>query len=264
MAVTAFKNLWESSYTKMPGHWLLASMGKRVLRPGGLELSHWMIDQLNIGTDDDVVELAPGLGRTAQLTLERKPHSYTGVEKSQQAASQARKVVNGPNRSIQIGDAEATGLSDACATVAYGEAFLTMQSPQVKAKILREIARILKPGGMYGMHELSLISEDAEVISQVHYDLSESIRVNAKPLSINEWKKLLENSGFEVIQVNTRPMALLQPRRLLKDEGAGGVVRLLFNLLTHPTALARVIQMRRQFTKHASVLLAVGIVARRK
>ena len=51
---------------KMPGHWLLAQMGKRVLRPGGLELIQRMIDALAIGASDHVIEFAPGLGATAR------------------------------------------------------------------------------------------------------------------------------------------------------------------------------------------------------
>ena len=33
---------------KMPGHWLLARLGKRVLRPGGRQLTQGMIEALNI------------------------------------------------------------------------------------------------------------------------------------------------------------------------------------------------------------------------
>src|SRR4051794_26597211 len=46
---------------KMPGHWLLARLGKRVLRPGGRQLTHRMIEALNIGPSDAVIEFAPGL-----------------------------------------------------------------------------------------------------------------------------------------------------------------------------------------------------------
>src|ERR1035438_7074641 len=62
---------------KMPGHWLLARLGKRVLRPGGRQLTHRMIEALNIGPKDVVIEFAPGLGETARLTLKRNPSSCT-------------------------------------------------------------------------------------------------------------------------------------------------------------------------------------------
>lgn len=255
---------WKSSYEKMPGHWLLASMGKRVLRPGGLELSRWMAKELAIGPQDDVVEFAPGLGRTAKLILKNGPRSYVGVEKNEAAAAETREAIAGPGRSVRIGDAEATGLPDAGATVAYGEAFLTMQSSEGKKRILREIARVLKPGGLYGLHELSLSAESPELVARVQKDLSASIHVNARPLGVEEWRRLLDEAGFEILRVKLLPMALLEPGRLLRDEGVGGAARLAVNLLLHPPALARVLRMRGSFRKHGGTLRAIGIVARKR
>ena len=51
------------------GHWVLAKLGKKVLRPGGQELTHKMLKAMNITSDDDVIEFAPGLGYTAKLAL---------------------------------------------------------------------------------------------------------------------------------------------------------------------------------------------------
>ena len=33
---------------KMPGHWLLARLGKRVLRPGGLELTQRLLERFGL------------------------------------------------------------------------------------------------------------------------------------------------------------------------------------------------------------------------
>ena len=43
------------------GHWVLANVGKKVLRPGGIELTQKMIASLHINSEDDVVESPPGL-----------------------------------------------------------------------------------------------------------------------------------------------------------------------------------------------------------
>jgi hypothetical protein len=40
---------------KMSGHWLLAKLGKKVLRPGGVTLTQKMLSMLNITSNDDVV-----------------------------------------------------------------------------------------------------------------------------------------------------------------------------------------------------------------
>jgi hypothetical protein len=52
----------EPPVKKISGYWLLAKMGKRIQRPGGLELTRSLLDELNIETSDRVVEFAPGLG----------------------------------------------------------------------------------------------------------------------------------------------------------------------------------------------------------
>ena len=38
---------------KMPGHWVLARLGKRVLRPGGMELTRRMLERLAIKPSDE-------------------------------------------------------------------------------------------------------------------------------------------------------------------------------------------------------------------
>jgi len=58
---------------KMPGHWVLARLGKRVLRPGGIELTRRMLNCLAIKPSDQVIEFAPGMGMTARLTLALAP-----------------------------------------------------------------------------------------------------------------------------------------------------------------------------------------------
>jgi hypothetical protein len=45
---------------KVPGHWLLARLGKRVLRPGGLELTRKLLGQWAISQNDRVIDFAPG------------------------------------------------------------------------------------------------------------------------------------------------------------------------------------------------------------
>ena len=95
---------------KLPGHWLLASMGKRVLRPGGIELTRQLLIDLAIGERDDVVEFAPGLGVTARMTLARRPRSYTAIERDREAAATVETYLTGPHQQCIVGTAEQTGL----------------------------------------------------------------------------------------------------------------------------------------------------------
>ena len=49
----------------MQGHWLLARLGKRVLRPGGMGLTRRLLAAAAPEPGERIVELGPGVGRTA-------------------------------------------------------------------------------------------------------------------------------------------------------------------------------------------------------
>lgn len=248
---------------KMPGHWLLARMGKRVLRPGGLELTRKMLDALAIDSADQVVEFAPGLGVTARLTLARQPASYTAIERDEAAAASVRSFLTDARCRCLVGSAEETGLEDASATVVYGEAMLTMQTPGQKARIVREAYRILKPGGRYGIHELGLTPDDLSEATKdaILRDLSAAIHVGARPLTSSEWRAVLETEGFQVRTEFTAPMHLLEPKRMIQDEGLGRALRIFFNMLRTPAARQRVLTMRRVFRAYQDHLIAISLIA---
>ena len=247
------------------GHWLLARLGKRVLRPGGVELTRTLMSHAKL-SGADVVELAPGLGRTAAEIVARGPRSYVGAEGDPDAADVVRRVLGdlgAQNATVKVADAAATGLPDASSDVVIGEAMLSMQGDAAKGAIVAEAARVLRPGGRYAIHELALTPDNVpdEISSDIRQALARAIKVNARPLTVAQWSKLLAEHGLLVDQVATAPMALLQPRRLVSDEGFFGALRFAANVLVHRDARKRVLTMRRTFHKHRKRLAAVAIVA---
>lgn len=247
----------------LPGHWLLARLGKRVLRPGGREMTERLLTDASVD-GSDVLELAPGLGRTATRILARKPASYTGVESDDHAAELSRKAIGGAGRVVR-GDASETGLSDASTDVVIGEAMLTMQTDPHKAEIVNEVFRVLRPGGRYAIHEMALQPDavDDAVKTDIRKALAQSIKVNARPLTAAEWQKLLTDAGFEIETVSFAPMALLQPQRIIADEGPLRTLRFVFNVARDSAARARVLRMRGTFRKHQDNLAAIAVIARK-
>ena len=250
-------------YSRMPGHWLLARMGKRVLRPGGIELTRQMLDALNIRESDDVVEFAPGLGVTARAALERRPRSYVGIEGDEDAARHVRRHLGGEGRTCLVGRAQETGLPAASATVVYGEAMLTMQTVAQKAAIVAEAARVLRAGGRYGIHELTLEPDDLHdsIKADIQRVLSDAIHVGARPLTASEWCALLAEQGLVVGTRLMAPMHLLGPRRFLRDEGLPRTLRFIWNVARTPAARRRIQAMRAVFRRYSEHLRAIAIVA---
>jgi len=247
---------------KMPGHWVLARLGKRVLRPGGMQLTRRMLKALRIQGTDDVVEFAPGMGVTARLTLELGPASYTAVERDQVAAKTVSSYLSGDRQRCVTGSASDTGLPDKCATVVYGEAMLTMQTAEMKREIVREAYRLLKSGGRYGIHEMCLMSDnlDEKTKRETERALTGVVHHGVRPLAVSEWRLLLESEGLEVQSVDLAPMSLLEPGRLIRDEGFAGALRFVWNLLRDSEARRRVLQMRSVFHLYRKQLGAAAII----
>jgi cyclopropane fatty-acyl-phospholipid synthase-like methyltransferase len=246
----------------MPGHWVLARLGKRVLRPGGMELTRRMLEALGVGAMDDVVEFAPGLGLTAQLTLKRHPASYTAVERDAAATEIVRSYLKGSRQKCVTGSADQTGLHAEFATVVYGEAMLTMQTAEMKRRIVGEARRLLKRGGRYAIHEMCLVGDDLDEESkkEINQALSRAIHVGVRPLTISEWRELIEAEGFEVQSEVRAPMHLLEPRRLLSDEGLKRSLRFIWNVVRDREARARVLMMRNVFRRYQANLAAVTLI----
>lgn len=247
---------------KMQGHWVLARVGKRVLRPGGIALTRQMLDALEIEANDRVVEFAPGMGRTARMVLGRHPASYTAVERDPAAAENLRASLARAKAEVRLASAEDSGLPSASATVVFGEAMLTMQTPENKERIISEAVRLLAPGGRYGIHEICFQPDDLpeSVRRDIKAEMSKEIHVGVQPLTLGEWGILLERLGLKVTWCGKTPMKLLDPPRLLQDEGLTGVLRMASRLAMNPTLRGRVCAMRRLFHKYYGELAAVSLV----
>ena len=256
------------SVEKMPAHWLMARLGKRVLRPGGLETTRWLLERARISGADDVVEFAPGLGVTAREILQRHPRSYTGVEReaTAKAVTEHRLSQSSPTRARVIeGDASKVPLPDGSATLVVGEAMLSMQPADKKRAIVGEAHRLLRSGGRYAIHELAVQRADIDPaeFATLQSDLGRCIHVGVRIGTIAEWTRWLGDSGFEVEQCKESPMRLLEPDRIVRDEGYAGAVRFMFNVLRTPGARKRLFELRRVFRQYQSSLCAVALVARR-
>ena len=250
---------------RMQGHWLLARLGKRVLRPGGIGLTRRLLSAAAPAPGERVVELGPGVGRTAELLLASRPSSYRAVDPNPEGRDQVAAILDKhPGAEYVVADAAATGLPDASADLVVGEAMLTIQSDEHKRAVVAEAVRVLAPGGRYAIHELALRGDrSAEELDAVRRTISRTIKVGARPLPLGDWRRLLTEAGLEVEWTGTAPMHLLEPRRLIEDEGLLSAARFWRAMRRTPGARDRVRAMRQSFRLQGELLTAVGVVARK-
>jgi hypothetical protein len=250
------------SLRRMPAHWMLGRLGKRVMRPGGFEPSRAMVTELAIEPSDDVVEMWPGLGRTTALAAGFGPQSYVGIERGPAEAARAQPMMPSEQRCI-VAPVHNTGLPSGCASVVFGEALLTLEPISRKHAIVEEAFRLLRPGGRYGIHELLLqpdsLSERAK--AEVQPELTKLLAVGARPLTRSEWHALLEDGGFHVRNDAISPLLLLDPKTVVADEGVGGTLSIAVRALLHPTVLPRLVNILQVFRRYGETLGAITVVA---
>ncbi len=248
-------------FTKAQGHWILAKMGKRVLRPGGKELTNKLVNALQISSTDEVIEFAPGMGYTASLVIDKHPKSYIGVDADEDVVRILKEKFARNGVRFTLGSAEKTYIESDSQDKVYGEAMLTMHADHRKSEIIKEAHRILKKGGIYAIHELGLMDVDESLKATIQRDLALSIKVNARPLTETEWRELLEREGFKIKSVFINDMKLLELGRLIDDEGLVRTLKISLNIMLNPKARQRILEMRKIFRKHQQHINAIVIIA---
>ena len=250
---------------RMQGHWLLAKLGKRILRPGGRALTAKLLEQAKPTGDDDIVELGPGVGATAEVLLRANPRSYRGVDPNPEGRDAVKNILKKhPRADYVVADARDTGLDDASAGLVVGEAMLTIQDDAGKNAIVAEAARLLRPGGRYAIHEMAWLPDHTdEERETARRELSRVIKVGARPLTLEGWTELLATHGLEAEWHDRAPLHLLEPRRIVSDEGLWGALRFWNNARRLPGASDRLKAMRQGFQLQGKLMGGIVILARK-
>jgi cyclopropane fatty-acyl-phospholipid synthase-like methyltransferase len=233
-----------------PGYEVFAIAGKTVLRPGGRRATQQLLQWADFKPGATVLELASGLG-TSAIALAKHYHvRVIGIERNPHhlALAQARVKAAGLAEQVQIRPGNIFALPEIEETFDYvlAEAILTMQSDIGKVSILKGVFDRLKSGGVFLCHEAIARHHQAEL----HRDLAEVLRVNATPLSVENWIATIESTGFQVQQHQTGTMQLLNPAQVIQDEGIFNTLQIVRNLLTQPQLRKRILSIKQVFQQH--------------
>ncbi|MEM8677257.1 MAG: class I SAM-dependent methyltransferase [Cyanobacteria bacterium P01_G01_bin.67] len=235
------------NFATAPGHQVLAAAGKKILRPGGKAATEQLFTWANFQPGDTVLELAASFGESAIDIAKRFNVKVIGIEKNPDSVVKARENINaaGLDDLVTIIEGDIFQLDKIAAKFDYvlAEAILTMQSEAGKAKVLSAIKNCLKPEGKFLSHEMLVRSHESEV----RQSLSQTIRVNAHPLTISEWQLACSEAGMTLQESQVGKMGLLNLDQIVRDEGLLGTAKIAWNVLTNTNLRLRVLQMRRNF-----------------
>ena len=167
-------------------------------RPGGTRLTEEMALRLRLGPESLIFDLASGLGETARLLSSRIGCGIVGLDLSAQIV---RMAARGPIAdpvptcppSFLVGDAECLPLASNSFDAVICECALSTFPD--KRSALKEVARVLQPGGRFAMADVTLeIASLPESLGSVWG----RVACLADALPSSGYTGLLEETGFLV------------------------------------------------------------------
>jgi ubiquinone/menaquinone biosynthesis C-methylase UbiE len=226
-----------------PSYQILATAGKKVLRPGGRSATKQLLRWANFQPGEKVLELASSFGENAIAMARQYQVKVVGLERNPDSVRLARANIAaaGLSDQIEIMEGNVLQLDRLQGKFDYilAEAILSMQSASGKAKILRDIRDRLQPTGRFLSHELMARHRETEI----HEVLSATIRANVTPLSGVHWIAACQDVGLIVRQDQIGAMKLLNPWQMLQDKGTKAMLRFIWNFCTQVLLRQQVLAM---------------------
>jgi SAM-dependent methyltransferase len=237
----------------------LASLGKTELKPGGTYATGALLRMLDLKSEDHVLVVGPKAGSTALFV------SMTNLVTTEALVrTEAEKVTEGDpalkrRSTARIGKAEEMPFADASFDVAMIEATLSYQHPLQQKAALKEVYRVLKPGGRVGIHELCWRQPPTPQLEQA---LQTVWCGDVAPKVVRGWWDLLEECGFSGVQNELAVVTYFTRKGLEADEGHEVTAQIFHNAHEDTANHDRFSGAYREFTdnrRYHGVVIATGV-----
>lgn len=233
-------------------------LGIEILHPGGLETTRALADECRVGPGDRVLDVASGTGASACWLAEERGAIAVGVDASPAMVGRAREkaAARGVAAAVSFARADAHRLPfrDGAFDAVISECTLSLLR---KEEALAEMARVARPGGRVGFHELCWREGTPEGPKARLVELE-----GERPETLAGWARLLEDAGMERVRAVDRSEILPRWMRDTKRElGLLGRCRAFLRVLGRwgPGGLRRVLASERLFrSPHLGYGIAVG------
>lgn len=223
----------------------LATLGKTELKPGGTYATGALIRMLGFKGTEHTLVVGPNAGSTAlflSVTNEVTTEALVG--------SEAEKVTEDDpalkrRSTARIGKTEEMPFEDGKFDVALVEATLALKGPAQQRVTLKELNRVLKPGGRLGLHELCWRQPPTPELED---RLRNVWRGEVYPRVIRDWWDSLEQAGFTGIDNELAVVSYFTRKGLEADEGNEVAAHMFHSAFEDPSRLERLAAAYREFT----------------
>lgn len=160
------------------------------LHPGGLELTRELAELCNIRQGSKVLDVASGTGETACFLAERFAAHVQGIDRSEQMIRRAEAKARAKGLKMAFIKADAADLpfGDAEFDAAICECTLCLLD---KERVIGEMARVVRPGGCVGMHDLCWKGKAPDGLKRTLAEIE-----GERPETLGAWRRLFDRAGL--------------------------------------------------------------------
>jgi ubiquinone/menaquinone biosynthesis C-methylase UbiE len=230
------------------------TVGISVLHPGGYRATFELCSMLEINSGSQVLDVACGTGTTALYLSDKYGCDVTGFDISENLIAIAKKNLGKKNRDgkvrFEVADVLCLPYADNSFDVVIAQAFFVLTDEKDKA--MKEIVRVLKPGGCFGSLELGWFrTPPAEIREELIHKTCNSII--PRVLRFDEWEALFSSAGLTLLKTKKHPMTSGMSE-MFQTEGFINSTRVMFRMLADAGVRRRMMEVQNTFRKYNDYL----------
>lgn len=163
-------------------------LGLEILHPGGLAITRELASVTGIVTGTSVLEIAAGTGETAHLLAAEFGARVTATDVSPRMILKLRDKFSARESAVQIvwADAHRLPFRNDSFEVALSECAVCHFD---KLRALREMVRVVQPGGRVGIHDLCWKDDTPEELRQRLAEIEDE-----RPETLSGWVRVFEGA----------------------------------------------------------------------
>ncbi len=191
------------------------------LHPGGLEMAAELAALCRIGAGSRVLDVAAGTGETACYLSERLQAHVVATDLSVEMIRRGQDKARAQGLNVEFYEADAAHLpfGEATFDVAICECTLCLLD---KAEVLKEMVRVVRPGGCVGMHDLCWHDGAPERLKRTLAQIE-----GESPETLEGWQQVFARAGLVDIRAADKSEAMVSwMRDSRRHMGVAGELKL--------------------------------------
>jgi SAM-dependent methyltransferase len=168
------------------------------LHPGGLETARELAELCRVEGGTRVLDVASGTGETACYLTEQFGARVVAIDASGEMIRRGEAKARGKGLNIEFETADAAHLpfADSIFDVAICECTLCLLD---KEKVVNEMARVVRPQGYVGMHDLCWQENAPEDLKRTLAQIE-----GERPESLDGWQRLFRSAGLVEVRAKDK------------------------------------------------------------